>query len=159
MNKEISRTITVCCSDSGAVITVPFDAAEIATDIKTSLEKYLLKNGVAVQWSEQGTRSDLVIRLVQINKGHWLRHWNPGLLGILLGFRRFDPFIEVEWQMTAAGSSPQDFHYVQRATEAWVSTGLGAEGFFGNALRGLLKRAAQQIADKIGEDMLRSMGR
>ena len=140
MSKGVSRTITACCSDSGAVLTVPFDTAEITAEIKTSLEKHLLKNGVAVQWSEQGTRSDLVIRIVQINKGHWLRHFKPHVLLNFL-FRGFDPFIELEGQMTVAGSIPQEFHFVD-ASQPYISSGLGPEGFFGNSKKGLFQLAA-----------------
>ena len=50
MSKEVSRTITACCSDSGAALKVSFRAAEITAEMKASLEKRLLKKGVAVRW-------------------------------------------------------------------------------------------------------------
>ena len=139
MSKEVSRTITASCSDSGAALKVSFDAAEITAEMKKSLEKRLLKKGVAVRWSEQATSSELLIRVVEMDQGNqFLRYLLPFIAPAVL---------EVEGQMAVAGSSPQQLHYVQRAQM----------GLFGGSARGMLKVCAQQVADKIAGDVLRSL--
>jgi len=139
MSKEVSRTITACCSDSGAAPKVSFDAAEITAEMKTSLEKRLLKKGVAVRWSEQPTGSELLIRVVGLDQGNqFLRYLFPFIAPAVL---------EVEGEMAVAGSSPQQLHYVQRAQM----------GLFGGSAKGMLKCCAQRVAAKIASDVLRSL--
>jgi hypothetical protein len=116
-----------------------FDAEEITSEIKTTLEKRLLKKGVAVQWSEQETTSELQIRVVEMNQGNrFLRYLLPFIA---------PAFLEVEGQIALADSSPQQLHYIQRAQI----------GLFGGSARGMLKVCAQGIAAKIARDALRSL--
>ena len=138
MSQEVSRTIMACCSDSGAVLKVSFDAAEITEEMRTSLEKRLLNKGVAVQWTEQATGSELLIRVVEANQGNrFLRYLLPFIAPAIL---------EVEGQIALSGSSPQQLHYVQRAQV----------GLFGGSAKSMLKSCAQRVANKIASDVLRS---
>jgi hypothetical protein len=139
MSNEVSRTITVCCSDSGAAFKVSFDAAEITAEIRTQLEKRLIKKGVAVRWGEQASSPELVIRVVAMDQGN-------RLLRYLLPFIA-PAFLEVEGEMALAGSGPQQFHYVQRAQV----------GIFGGSAKGMLKVCAQRVANKITKDVLRNL--
>ena len=139
MSKELSRTITAYCSDSGAALKVSFDAEEITAEMRTHLEKRLLKKRVAVRWCEQETGSELLIRVVEMNQGNqFLRYLLPFIA---------PAFFEVEGQMAVDGSAAQEIHYVQRAQM----------GRFGGSARGMLKVCAQRIANKIASDVLRSL--
>lgn len=139
MNKEVSRTITACCADSGAALKVSFDAAEITAGMRTSLEKRLMRKGVAVRWTEQATGSELLIRVVEADQANrFLRYMLPFIA---------PPFLEVEGQIALAGSSPQEFHCVQRAQIR----------LFGGAANSMLKACAQRIANKIASDVRRSL--
>jgi hypothetical protein len=139
MGQELNRTIAACCSDSGAALKLSFDAADITAQIRTSLEKRLLKKGVAVRWTEQATDSELLIRVVEMHQGNrFLRYMLPFIAPAVL---------EVEGQITPGGSSPQQFHYVQRAQM----------GLFGGSAKGMLKVCAQRVANKIAGDVLRSL--
>lgn len=139
MSKELSRTITACCSDAGAASNVKFDAAEITAEMKAALEKRLLKKGVAVRWSEQAEGSELLIRIVDMDQGNqFLRYLLPFISPAVL---------EVEGQLAVAGSSPRPLHYVQRAQV----------GLFGGSARGMLKACAQRVADKVAGEVLRSL--
>lgn len=139
MGKEVSRTITACCLESGAALKVSFDVTEISTEIKTRLEKRLLKKGIAVRWTEQATGSELLVRFVEVNQGN-------RLLRYLLPFIA-PAFLEVEGKISLAGSSPQQLHYVQRAQI----------GLFGGSAKVMLKSCAQRIANKIASDVLHSL--
>jgi len=139
MSKEVSRTITACCSDGGAALKLSFDAAEITAELKACLEKRLLDKGVAIRWSEQATNPELLVRVVEIDQGNqFLRYLLPFIAPAVL---------EVEGQMTVSGSSPQQLHYVQRAQI----------GIFGGSARGMLKTCAQRVAKKIASEVLRSL--
>jgi hypothetical protein len=139
MGKEVSRTISVYISDAGAALKVSFAAAEITAELKASLEKRLLKKGVAVRWSEGEKNSELFVRIVEMNQGNQL-------LRYLLPFIA-PAYIEVEGRSAIAGSSPQPLHYLQRAQM----------GILGGAARSMLKVCAQQLADKIAKEVLRSL--
>jgi len=139
MSKEVSRTITARCSDTGAALKVSFDAAYITGEIKTSIEKRLLKKGVAVRWSDQEAGSELFVRIVAIDQGNQFLRW-------LLPFIA-PAVLEVEGQVAVAGSTPQEFHYTQRAQM----------GLLGGSARSMLNVCAQRVADKIVGDVLRSV--
>jgi len=139
MSREVSRTITAHCSDSGAALTLSFDAAQITAQIKTSIENRLLKKGVAVRWSNQETSSELFIRVVAIDQGNQFLRW-------LLPFIA-PAVLEVEGQIVLAGSSPQQFDYVQRAHM----------GLLGGSAKGMLKFCAQRVANRIASDVLRGL--
>jgi len=140
MSKEVSRTITARCSDSGAELTLSFDAAQITAEIKTSIEKRLLKKGVAVRWSDQETNSELFIRVVAIDQGNQsFRFFLPHFIG--------EAVLEVEGQVALGGVTPQQFHYTQREHE----------GMWGGSAQDMLKVCAQRVADKIAGDVLRSV--
>jgi hypothetical protein len=139
MSKEVNRMITACCLDSGAATKVSFDAAEITAELKTNLEKRLLDKGVAVRWSDQATSPQLLIRVVEIDQGNrFLRYLLPFIAPAVL---------EVEGQMAAGGSNPQELHYVQR----------GQVGLFGGSARGMLRVCAQRVAKKIASDVLQGL--
>ena len=140
MSTEVNKTITAWCSDSGAALTLSFDAAQITAEMRTSIEKRLLKKGVAVRWNNQEAGSELVIRVVAIDQGNQFLRW-------------FLPFIapavlEVEGQVGIGGSTPLQFHYTQRAQM----------GLLGGSAQGMLKVNAQRVSVKIAGDVLRSMG-
>jgi len=139
MSKEVNRMITARCSDSGAALTLSFDAAQITTEMKTSIERRLLKKGVAVRWSDQETSSELLIRVVAIDQGNQFLRW-------LLPFIA-PAVLDVEGQVALGGSTPQQFHYTQRAQV----------GLFGGSAQSMLKVCAQRVADKIAGEVLRSV--
>ena len=141
MSKEVDKTITAWCSDSGAALTLSFDAAQITAEMRTKIEQRLLKKGVAVRWNNQEAGSELAIRVVAINEGNQFLRW-------LLPF--FSPaLLEVEGQIGISGSSPKQFHYTQRAHV----------GLFGGSAKGMLKVNAQRVAAKIAGDVLKSLKR
>jgi hypothetical protein len=136
MGKEVSRTITAGISDVGAALKVSFDAAEITAEMKASLEKRLLKKGVAVRWSGEEKDSELFVRIVEMNQGNQL-------LRYLLPFIA-PAYVEVEGRRAIAGSSPQPLHYLQRAQV----------GLLGGSAKSMLKVCTQRIADKIAGEVL-----
>lgn len=139
MSREISRTITACCSDGGAAFTVSFDAAEISAEIKACLEKRLLKKGVAVKWSEQPASPELNIRVVAMDQGNqFLRYLLPFIAPAVL---------EVEGELALAAGSIQQLHYIQRAQM----------GLFGGSARSMLKVCAQGVAAKIAGEVIRGL--
>jgi len=141
MSKEMERTISAWCSDNGAALTVSFDAAQITAELRANIEKRLLKKGVAVRWNGQETGSELVIRVVAMDQGNQFLRW-------LLPFIA-PAVLEVEGQVGLDGSTPEPFHYNQRAQA----------GLLGGSAQGMLKVNAQRVGHKIADDVLRSMGR
>lgn len=139
MSKETSRTITSCCTVSGTVLNLSFDALELTEEMKKVLEKRLLKKGIALQWMEQSESPELLIRVVEINEGNQFLRW-------LLPF--ISPAaLEVEGEISMGGAACQPFHYVQKAQM----------GLFGGSARGMLKVCATRVADKIARDVLKAL--
>jgi hypothetical protein len=139
MGKEVSRTITACCSDSGAALKVSFDAATITAAVRKNLQGRLLKKGIDVQWSEQESNPELLIRIVEMNQGNqFLRYLLPFIAPARL---------EVEGQVALAGSMPEQIHYVQRAQV----------GLFGGSGQSMLKTCAERVAKNIASDVLRHL--
>ena len=134
MSKEVDRTISAWCSDTGAALTVSFDATQITEELKTNVEKRLLKKGVAVRWNNQEAASDLVIRVVAMDQGNQFLRW-------LLPFIA-PAVLEVEGQVGLDGSAPRPFHYNQRAQMGLLG-GSGA----GNAQS---QRATSRTQDRRG---------
>ena len=139
MSKVVSRTIAASCTDGGAALKVSFDATEITSEMKTYLEKRLLKKGVGVRWGEPSSSQELSLRVVEMNQGNqFLRYLLPFIAPAVL---------EVEGKMAVIGSTPQELHYVQRAQM----------GLFGGSSKGMLKVCAQRVADKVAHEVVRSL--
>ncbi len=139
MSKKVIRTIKAWCSDSGAELKVSFDASEVTAQMKTRLEKRLGKKGLALEWGEEGGNAELFIRVVWIDQGNrLLRYMFPFLSPAVL---------EIEGEVALDGSTPQQFHYVQREQI----------GLFGGSARDMLKLCAQRVAKKIARDVRRNL--
>lgn len=141
MSASVDKTISAWCSDSGAALTVSFDAAQITSEMKKNIEKRLLKKGVTLRWNDEEAGSDLVVRVVAMDQGNQFLRW-------LLPFIA-PAVLEVEGQVGLDGSAPKPFHYNQRAQM----------GLLGGSAQGMLKVNAQRVGHKIADDVLRSMGR
>ena len=138
MSRDITQTITSCCSANGAALNLSFDASEILEQMTKRLENRLLKKGNALQWVEDAGAAQLAIRVVEIDQGNQFLRW-------LLPFIA-PAVVEVEGEIRTGGAQPQSFHYVQRAQM----------GLFGGAARGMLKICATRVADRIASDVVRA---
>lgn len=139
MRKADSKTITACCSHDGAALKLKFDPAMILTEMRTRIEKPLLKKGVALQWSDQEEGSELFIRVISMDQGNQFLRW-------LLPFIA-PAVLEVEGQLSLGGAAPAEFQYTQRAHI----------GLLGGSGKGMLKICAQRVAGKIVRNVLRSV--
>lgn len=137
MAREPNRMMTVCCSSQGAALKLSFDVGEIVRELGASIEKRLLKNGIAAQWVQEAARAELSVRVVSVDQGNqFLRYLLPFIAPAVL---------EVEGQVAAGGARPRTFHFVQRAQV----------GLFGGSSKGMLKVCAQRIAAKVAAEAAR----
>jgi len=142
MSKGVDKTVTAWCWDAGATLK-SFDGlpGKIMAEMRASIERRLLKKGIAVRWNNQEVGSELLIRVVAIDGGNQFLRW-------LLPF--ISPAIfEVEVQVGIGGSTAQQFHYTQRSHF----------GLFGGSAQTMLTLNAQRVANKIAGDVLRAVGR
>jgi hypothetical protein len=138
MGKDADTTITSCCTLKGASTTLSFEPSEVIEELKKTLEKRLMKKGIALRWTDESGTPELLVRVVQIDQGNqFLRYLLPFLSPTVL---------EVEGQVTVPGSDPRPFHYVQKAQM----------GLFGGSARGMLKVCADRVAGKIAGDALKA---
>jgi len=139
MSNDQERTIRSCCILKGAALTLSFDASIVVQELKTALDKKLLKKGIALLWTEETDSPELLIRVIEINQGNQFLRW-------LLPFIA-PAMLEVEGQVAVSGARPQPFCYVQKAQI----------GIAGGSGKGMLKVCAQRAADKIMKDVLASL--
>ncbi len=141
MARKPDTTITSCCTLKGAATTLSIDPAEVVGQLKKTLEKKVLKKGVAVRWTDESGNPDVLIRVVEINQGNqFLRYLLPFIS---------PAYIEVEGQVAATGFTSRPFHYVQKAQV----------GLFGGSARGMLKVCADRVSGKIAADILKALKR
>ena len=100
-------TIASCCTLQGATVSLSFDAADVAQQLRTNLEKRLGKKGITLYWTNEMNSPEIVIRVVRIDQGNqFLRYMLPFIAPAIL---------EVEGKIAIDGSGPKKFHYTQKA--------------------------------------------
>ena len=139
MSKDVIKTISSCCTAQGAALNLSFDVSEVIQELKTALEKKLLKKGIALRWTDEAAASEVLIRIIAIEQGNQFLRW-------LLPFIA-PAVLEVEGQVAVDGANPEPFHYVQKAQL----------GLAGGSAKGMLKVCAMRTADKIAGDVLRTL--
>jgi len=139
MSRDVSKTISSCCTAQGAALNLSFDVSEVVQELKSALEKKLLKKGIALRWTDEAVGSEVIIRIISIEQGNQFLRW-------LLPFIA-PAVLEVEGQVAVGSAKPEPFHYVQRAQI----------GLAGGSAKGMLKVCATRTADKIAGDVLHTL--
>lgn len=141
MDQDADRTITSSCTLKGAATTLSFDPSEVVEELRTTLEKKLLKKHIALRWTDEAATPEVLVRVVEIDQGNqFLRYLLPFIAPAVL---------EVEGQVAVTGSGPRPFHYVQKAQI----------GLFGGSAKGMLKNCAERVAGKIAGEVLEALPR
>jgi hypothetical protein len=139
MSKEVTRTVSSCCTLKDTGHALPFDSFDVVEWVKGMMEKKLRKKGIALRWTNAWDSPELVVNLVEIDPGNQALRWlvpfvSPAVLA-------------VEGKIALSGSPPQSFHYVHKVHF----------GLFGGTPKSMLKICADRIAKKIIKFVLKTL--